>query len=155
MKTAVRPEWPKDQSTPIARLVDTLRPFYAWPDKLAVLFADRYRSAFLLAFLLAAAAVGLALLPVALGLHPHHGAEIACIALEFVAIVAILALVFLGRRRRWHERWIDYRLTAELVRHLRLVAPLGWRATFSADSGALGYLWSARCELDGLVCPGG
>jgi len=122
---AVSQEWPKDQSTPIARLVDTLRPFYAWPDKLAVLYADRYRSAFLLAFLIAATAVGLALLPLALGLLPHHWAEIAFFALEFVAIVAILALVLLGRHQHWHERWIDYRLTAELVRHLCLVAPLG------------------------------
>jgi hypothetical protein len=125
LEVAIKPDWPEDQSTPVARMVDYLRPFYAWPDKLAVLYADRYRNAFLLAFLLAAAAVGLALLPVALGLLPHHGAEIACIALEFVAILTILALVFQGRRRRWHERWIDYRLTAELVRHLRLVAPLG------------------------------
>jgi hypothetical protein len=62
---------------------------------------------------------------VAAGLLPHDGAEIVCISLELVAIVAILALVFQGRRGRWHERWIDYRFTAELVRHLRLVAPLG------------------------------
>ena len=30
-----------------------------------------------------------------------------------------------GRKHRWHERWIEYRLVSELVRHLRLVAPLG------------------------------
>jgi hypothetical protein len=146
---AVTPKWPKDRSTPVARLVDYLRPFYAWPDKLAVLYADRYRSTFLLAFLLAAAAVGLALLPVAVELLPHHPAEIACIGLEFVAIVAILALVLVGRRRRWHERWIDYRYTAELVRHLRLVAPLGGRRPFPqipahrATYGQPGATWMA------------
>jgi hypothetical protein len=126
----VRREWPKDRSTPIAQLVDTLRPFYAWPDKLAVLYADRYRSAFLLAFLIAATAVGLALLPVAAGITAPNGLEIACVFVEFVAIVTILGLIIQGQRRHWHERWLDYRLTAELVRHLRLVAPLGGRRPF-------------------------
>jgi hypothetical protein len=127
---AVSDEWPKDQSTPIARLVDTLRPFYAWPDRLGELYADRYRSAFLFAFLLAAAAVGLALLPEATDLTPHHAAEIACIMFEFAAIVVILTLVWRGRHQRWHERWIDYRLMAELVRHRSLVAPLGGKQPF-------------------------
>ena len=124
---AVMEDWPLDRSTPIAALVDRLRPYYAWPDKLAVLYADRYRSAFTLNFLLAALAVGLALLPGALGLPPHGWPEIVCIALELMTIFAIIFLVQLGRTRHWHERWIDYRLTAELVRHLRMVAPLGGR----------------------------
>jgi len=121
----VEKDWPRDQSSPIARLVDYLRPFYAWPDKLAMIYSDRYRSAFILAFLLSAAAVGMALLPVGACLEPHHWAEMTCIGLELAAILIILALVFQGRRRRWHERWLEYRLTAELVRHLKLVAPLG------------------------------
>jgi hypothetical protein len=104
---------------------DSLRRFYAWPDKLAVLYANRYRSAFLLVFLLAAAAVGMALLPVGMRLAVHHPVEIVCIALELAAISVILILVKQGQRHRWHERWLDYRMVAELVRHLRLVAPLG------------------------------
>jgi hypothetical protein len=123
----VMDDWPKDRSTPIADLVDRLRPYFAWPDKLAVLYADRYRSAFTFDFLIAALAVGLALLPGALGLTRDGWPEIVCIALELAAIFAILFLVQLGRARHWHERWIDYRLTAELVRHLRMVAPLGGR----------------------------
>jgi len=158
-ESAAEQEWPKDQSTPIARLVDKLRPFYAWPDRLAVLFGDRYRTAFLLAFLLAAAAVGLALLPVALdprsalwgarSLSALEWAARACYALEFVAIVALLVSVNLGRLRRWHERWIEYRLTAELVRHLRLVAPLGGGRPFPqipahwATYGQPGASWMA------------
>ncbi len=65
------------------------------------------------------------LLPLGVGLEPHGWAETVCIAGELFAILMILGLVFYGRRRRWHQRWIDYRLTAELVRHLRLVVPLG------------------------------
>ena len=51
-------EWPRNHSSPLSRIVDWLRPFYAWPDKLAVIYSDRYRSAFILVFLLAALAVG-------------------------------------------------------------------------------------------------
>jgi hypothetical protein len=126
-EAGVKEEWPADRSTPIAALVDRLRPYFAWPDKLAVLYADRYRSAFAINFLLAALAVGLALLPGALGLTDRGWPEIVCIALELVTIFAIIFLVQLGRTQHWNERWIDYRLTAELVRHLRMVAPLGGR----------------------------
>lgn len=126
-ETSVEPEWPRDESTAVSRLVDRLRPFYAWPDKLAVVYSDAYRSAFILCYLLAAAAVGLALLPLAatwLGARHHPGA-VACSIAELILILLILAVVLGGRWRRWHERWIDYRLAAELIRHLRLMAPLG------------------------------
>lgn len=122
---AVEAEWPRDRSTAVGRVVDGLRPFYAWPDKLAVLYANRYRSAFLAAFSVAAVAVGLALLPVGAGVTFHHPLETTCMALELVAIVFILYVVQEGRQNRWHERWLEYRMVAELVRHLRLVAPLG------------------------------
>jgi hypothetical protein len=122
-ENAVEEEWGDDPHSPVGRMADWLRPFFAWPDQLAVLYADRYRSAFVLAFSLAAAAVSLALLPDGAGLAKHG--EKTCMVLELGAIMTILAVVQAGRRYRWHERWLDYRLTAELVRHLRLVAPLG------------------------------
>jgi hypothetical protein len=147
---AVEAEWPRDHATPAARVADHLRPFYAWPDKLAVLYANRYRSAFLMAFLLAAVAVGMALIPVWAQLAGGRPSEVAlrgvfgdlrfqvtaqleeirlaetiCGLCELTAISVILILVWQGWRCRWHQRWLDYRLVAELVRHLRLVAPLG------------------------------
>jgi hypothetical protein len=124
-EAAVINDWPENRSTPFNNIVERLRPFYAWPDKLAVIYSDRYRSAFLLAFLLAAISVGLALTPVALTWSGHSGLETFPILLELLAIIIILFMIYTGRRRRWHERWIDYRLVAELVRHLRLVAALG------------------------------
>jgi hypothetical protein len=114
-------DWPRDESTPAAALVNRLRPFYAWPDKLADLYADRYRSGFILCYLLAAAAVGLALLP--LGLGRVRLERLSC-ALELVCIVLVLGLFLLARARQWHERWLDCRLAAELIRHLRIVAPI-------------------------------
>jgi hypothetical protein len=129
-ETAIK-EWPGDRSTPIKAIVDDLRPFFAWPDNLAVHYGDRHRSAFLTTFLLAAAAVGFALFPLAAELDQYHPlAEGVCLGLEFVIILAILLLVRRVERKRWHQRWIDYRLTAELVRHLRLVAPLCGRRPF-------------------------
>lgn len=127
---AVQDEWPANPSSAVGGLIDRMRPFYAWPDKLAVIYADRYRSAFILAFALAAFAVGMALLPFGLQLPAHHLPETLCIVAELVAIIVILAVVLVGRRRGWHERWINYRLAAELVRHLRFVAPLGGARPF-------------------------
>jgi hypothetical protein len=146
---AVEKDWPPDQSTPAHRLIDRLRPYYAWPDKLAVIHSDCYRSAFVVAFLLAAAAVGLALFPMAARLAPHTPGETAFVLLELAVILAILGIVIVGRQRRWHERWIDYRLAAELVRTLRLVAPLGGARPFPqipahwASYGEPGSTWMA------------
>ena len=117
-------DWPTARSSLSA---DYLRALYAWPDRLAVRYSDSYRSAFILCFLLAALAVGFALLPLAWGWlhHGRHAVEATCAALEIVTILTVLALVFEGRRRRFHARSIDYRMMAEMMRHLRLVAPLG------------------------------
>ncbi len=130
--------WPRDESTPAAKVVNRLRPFYAWPDKLAVIYSDTYRSAFVLAFLLAAAAVFMALLPFGIGQQGHHHwIEGVCIVSELFIILTILGLVHFGRRKRWHERWLDYRIAAEFVRHLRLVAPLGGQRPFPPTAGHL------------------
>ena len=145
---AVKQEWPDDVNSALGRLVNRMRPFYAWPDGLAVLNADRYRSAFILAYLLAALAVGMALLPIGFGIKDHR-VETVFILLELSAIIVILGVVLQGRRSRWHERWIDYRLTAELVRQLRLVAPLGGGPRFPqipahcATYGQPGSSWMA------------
>lgn len=126
-ESAVEDRWPADRSTAVGRLVDRLRPFYAWTDKLAVIHADAHRGAFVSAYLLAAASVAMALMPL-LGAQGSHGAPF--IVVELGMILAILAIVFRGRRRGWHQRSIDYRLGAELVRHLRLMAPLGGARPF-------------------------
>lgn len=122
---AVQANWPDDRSTPVAAMIDRLRPFYAWPDKLADRYADGYRSAFLMAFQAAAFAVAMALGPLAMSLAEHSSGEIAFTIGELLAILFILFLVFRGRLGRWHQRWLDYRLLAEIIRHQRLIAHLG------------------------------
>jgi hypothetical protein len=120
-------EWPRNQTAPHARIIDRLRPFYAWPDALAIRYSDIYRSAFVVAYLFAGLAVGMALLPLAMGwdVFEPHLAEAVFVFGELALIVCIVLMVWRGRRRRWHQRWMDYRLVAELVRHLRLTAPYG------------------------------
>ena len=44
------------------------------------------------------------------------------VALELLVIGVILAMVLIGRRLLWHERWLDYRALAENLRHGRFLA---------------------------------
>lgn len=127
---AVIGEWPRKMGTPVEVMVDRLRPFYAWPDKLAVLYSDRYRSAFIIIYLFTAAAVAMALAPIARHMAYIWKSAVTYTSLELVFIVLILLIVFFGRVKKWHEHWIDYRLAAELLRHLRVVAPIGGERLF-------------------------
>lgn len=124
-ETAIPIDWQKGADVPVAAMIDRLRPFFAWSDQLADRYAHGYRSAFVIAFLAAAFAVAMALAPFALSLPEHSVGEMICTVGELLAILMILFLVFRGRRGRWHQRWLDYRLLAEIFRHQRLIAHLG------------------------------
>jgi hypothetical protein len=122
---AVREDWPIQESAspapaPPSALEDwlnrRLRLHYAWADKLADWYADHYRSAYLAIYILSALAV---LAAVTL----HHSVWGA--VLEFILVGTIVVLFFWGSRKHWHERWMEYRLLAELIRHLRILIPLG------------------------------
>lgn len=92
---------------------------YAWSNRLSVYYGNLYRSAFALCYLLAAAAVFFALLPLVLR------GNLIWVIFEFIAIMAILFLAWFGRKHRWHERWIDYRMLAERLRLARGLALFG------------------------------
>lgn len=101
------------------RLKEVLAPRYAWADALAVQFSHLYRNAYVLAYLLAAAAVLIAVI----GAYVEHPIlKLALVALELFVVVAIIQLVRYGSRNTWHERWIDYRLVAESLRYARFLA---------------------------------
>ena len=87
-------------ANPVAALVDTLRPYYAWTDKLAVLNSDLYRSAFLTVYLGAALAVAVALAPMLWAREGQIPLERLSAPLELVAILGVLLIVLLGRWRR-------------------------------------------------------
>lgn len=96
-------------------------------DRLSAYYADFYRSGYILSFLLAALAVGLALFPLAAGWlnHENRTAESIMVISELLTLLCILVLVYRSRNRRWHSRWLDYRLAAEWIRQLLQLAPLG------------------------------
>jgi hypothetical protein len=102
------------------RLSNLLGPRYSWADGLATYYAAVYRTSYVLNYLLGALAVLLALLGL---LNPwadaHTGVYLEVV--EVLAIAAILVVTIMGRRRRWHERWIDYRQLAEQLRHFRFL----------------------------------
>ena len=101
------------------RLKDVLAPRYAWTDALAVQFSQLYRNAYVLAYLLAAAAVLIAVV----GAYIEDPIlKLALVALELFVVVAIIQLVRYGGKNAWHERWIDYRLVAESLRYARFLA---------------------------------
>jgi hypothetical protein len=49
----------------------------------------------------------------------------ALIIAELLLLGTIWVIYYFGRRGRWHEKWIDYRLLAEYLRQLFFLLPLG------------------------------
>jgi hypothetical protein len=95
--------------------------FYAAADTLSQNYADRYRSSYLLVFVLAFVAV----------INAVAAADIELVALgttwvELVVLLGIAVLVGINHLLRWHERWISYRLLSELCRNQLMLATVGW-----------------------------
>jgi MFS family permease len=44
---------------------------------------------------------------------------------EFILLSAILVIIWIGRRWRWHDRWFDTRRVAEYLRHAPIMLLLG------------------------------
>lgn len=143
-ETQISSDWPTRDDKPIPHKPSAvedwanvkLRAHYAWADKLGDLFADAYRTAYVLIYLLSAVAVFLALLPLAADLEGKP--QIISIVLEFVTLLVILLLVGFSRWRQWHDRWMEYRLLAELIRQMRILIPLGGGRPFPRAPTHLG-----------------
>jgi hypothetical protein len=121
--TGLDPPWtpPKPPAEPVARhWYEHFRP----ADDRASECAARYRSVYVLIFLLAAISVTFAAVSAA-ATH-ERWMKFAMTAFELVALGLILLLVIANLQRGWHTRWIDYRLLAELCRKQQSLAPLGW-----------------------------
>ncbi len=128
----VRAEWPaaegeaavgKPPSRVASWINGRLRGHFAWADGLADHYADAYRSTSVIAYMVSAFAVFIALFPGAAGLD--ETGDLTCIGLELAGLGTTLVLVGLALLRNWHQRWMDRRLLAELIRQLRLLVPLG------------------------------
>jgi hypothetical protein len=119
--------WPAAEGTTTSQWVNQrLLPHYGWSDKLADHYADAYRSTYDFIYLAAAFAVFLALLPMAAGWEAGKDAgQALCVVAELVILLSIIGLLDWEKSRRWHRRWLAYRLFAELIRQLKCLLPLG------------------------------
>jgi hypothetical protein len=105
----------------VARLCD----HYGWANGLAEYYGNLYRSAFALNYILSALVVFCAFLHYALERLQKETAGGIFIGAELALLIAIVIIYAVGKARRWHERWIDYRLLAEYLRQLFFLIPLG------------------------------
>lgn len=100
----------------------TLRTSYVWPDSMSLYYGGAYRGSFVISTLLGMATVLVVLLSFAVASGPDD--DLSRLA-SVLFVLIILAATGLANRRRWHERWLDYRLLAELLRQQRFLAPMG------------------------------
>lgn len=138
------------------RVGNVLLPRYAWADSLAVYFSHCYRSTYVLAYTFSALAVFIALT----GLFTHsHNKKAAIVLAELVVIGIIIAMIWYGRRLRWHERWLDYRALAERLRHgrfLAFVSEFGQAQKTSDDATGVELpwmLWYLRATMREIGLP--
>jgi len=103
-------------------------------DESAAGYGDRYRSSYVLIALLAVVALGSA----ALTGDEMFRAFWFVLGFEAAAVAGIIALVVVNQMYRWQERWISYRLVAELSRKQYVLSSLG-RALPGSDVVRLSF----------------
>ena len=143
---------------------EVLRKRFLWADRKATELGRLYRSAYVLSFLFAALAVFVGLLTILDGWPALFGGNIAvaktvCAGAELFFIALIISITVAGRRGRWHERFLDVRGLAEMLRHARVLAPVGrvgrilsGRAA-AGGSGGSWTIWYARAAIRELPLP--
>lgn len=102
---------------------------YNWADSLAKHYGGIFRSSYILSYLTGAFAVLFAFLGLYFRfLYEQPGFRYLpyfFFVPELLLIIAVSTLTWQGRRKRWHHRWMDYRLLAESLRQIQFLAPLG------------------------------
>ena len=122
---------PPQEENSIAELVsDFWSTVYSHPDRLSQAYSARYRSTYVFVILLAAGALICAALSLALEASGEEKWVMPVAILEVLSLTIIFVLVVWNGIGRWHERWIGYRLLAELCRKQRALALLGWSLPF-------------------------
>ncbi|MGO8738808.1 hypothetical protein [Rhodoblastus sp.] len=117
---------------PPAPVENWWRRFYRPADMVSVAYRDRYRSSYVWIAFCAVIALTLA----GFAGEVSQALRKVFVGFEFLAFVAIGALIVANHRHRWHERWISYRLLAELCRKQSMLANLG-RALPNVDVASL------------------
>lgn len=116
-------------------------------DDLSNYYGNKYRGAFVFNYVMGAIAVLVALIPVGFSIEHHVGDDepnyaLLLTSIEFVIILTILIIYKIGANqnihhahkssnsifrlnRRWHERWLEYRILAERFRYMEILYPIG------------------------------
>lgn len=116
-------------------------------DELSNYYGNKYRGAFVFNYIMGAIAVLVALIPVGFSIEHHAGDRepnyaLLLTSIEFAIILTILIIYKIGANqnlhhvhkssnsifrlnRRWHERWLEYRILAERFRYMEILYPIG------------------------------
>ena len=144
------------------RLRERLLPRYIWADQLAIDFANKYRTAYVLSYILAAVAVGIGASAGLFAQASGKEVELGRKGGEFLIEASILFFVgFLyakAKKRNWHQKWLEYRALAEMLRDVRFLAYLGEYgqirpANGTELAGASWVLWYLRATVRELGLP--
>ena len=111
------------ESNSAATWLDRLTEQQRWADLLAVHYGDRYRTTYLYCYLGAAVAAVMGASAAALRTQPLL--SVTCGATELVLLSVAVFLIWVGRRRKLHERFIDYRLLAQQLAAIRFLVLIG------------------------------
>ena len=95
---------------------------FALADGLSTYLSDAYRGGMVMSFLLSALAViaGVAYLPL-VGVNWKWPFALA----ELLLLLTIVGITVVGRKLRWHGRWLETRRVAEYLRHAPILLMLG------------------------------
>jgi hypothetical protein len=159
---AIKPVWsPLFAANPEFR--DQIEKNYEWADCLANYYGGLYRSSFIATYCMGALAVLVAFLGFYVEDPPWYEFwHWIYFTIELLLITSIFLITGAGRRNRWHQRWMDYRLLAESLRQVQFLAPLG-RVTLSfkvpahiqpSDPRNSWFNWYFRALVrdGGLIC---
>jgi hypothetical protein len=146
-------DFPAQEGPPAAHW----RSAYAAPDAYSNAYAGRYRSGYLAVSIL----IVLALACAVLGLVLKGLGKVTFTGLEFVLLVVLLGVVLRNTQQHWHQRWLLYRLVAELCRKQAHLSALGWSlplyrvdsaaAAAGAREGWVGWYFNALSRAAPLV----
>lgn len=127
-------------------------------DNVALHWGNRFRSAFVANFTLAALAVFFAMVPVLN--FDHKPFKAVFVGVEFAVILVALLKTRQARRREWRVRWLDCRRLAETLRPARLPllvagSPAGSGHEALVDSSERWIVWYALSALREVPPPSG
>jgi hypothetical protein len=95
--------------------------YYQCANDLSVAYGNRYRSSYVLIAIFAFAGISSG----AMGILVSGKNELLVGLVEGTAVLEIVSLILANSLFRWHERWISYRLLAELCRKQGVLSTIG------------------------------